>query len=83
MLAELLVEVGDSGETAFENDLVYLVISFPQQVTCLVCTHLVHIVNKTASGASREEAAEGVRAHPGHGSYFPDRYCTVKVIPHK
>ena len=52
MLAELLVEVGYGCKAAFKDYLIYLVISLAEKVAGLVRPHLVHIVDKTASGAS-------------------------------
>jgi hypothetical protein len=52
MFAELLVEVGDGCKPAFVDNFVYLVVGFPEKITSLVGTHLVHIVDKPAAGTA-------------------------------
>jgi hypothetical protein len=55
MLAELLVEVGDGGKSAFKDNFIYLVVGFAEQVAGFVGPNLVHIVDKSASGTSEKK----------------------------
>lgn len=52
MFAELFVEIGYSRKSAFKDNFIDLVVSLAEEIACLVCTHLVDIVNKSAAGAS-------------------------------
>ena len=52
MLPKLFVEVGNGGEAAFKDYLIYLVVCLAKKVTCLVGTYLVYIVYEAAAGVT-------------------------------